>query len=48
MKFERQEHALHIPNFKIIKKLRGQEVITVKEVNSNLDVYYLFNQDLAE
>ncbi len=48
MKFEKDQHSLHIPNFKVTKKHRGQEVVTFQEIKSNLDVFSIFNQDLTE
>jgi hypothetical protein len=29
MEFERREHSLNIPNFKIVKKVHGQELVTI-------------------
>lgn len=48
MEFERREHSLDIPNFKIVKKLRGEEHTTTHIIKSNLDVFQIFNQDLIE
>jgi hypothetical protein len=48
LSFEKDQHALKIPEFKIVKRVRGQEQVIIKKINSNMDVYNIFEEDLGE
>jgi hypothetical protein len=48
LSFKTDAHRLKLPNFRIIKKYHGQDVVTVKEVKSNKDVVHIFDQDLVD
>jgi hypothetical protein len=47
-KWHKQWSTLDIPNFKIVKKVKGYDVVINESVKSNKDIVRIFKRDLSE
>ncbi len=47
-KHQAQCRRIHIKEYRTVKKVKGEEVVTVNEVNSNSDIIKIWAQDLQD